>query len=116
MVHLEFPEFFRRSEDAWFTAATVRPSVLQDVPGGLSALMREFLKHVWPAEAPSAASTGMRIPVVGGAWQWFTLVFRCFCADESALKHIYNVKGASASARACCAKTSWCDLRGTTTI
>ena len=90
----EFPEFFRRSEDSWFTVATIRSKFLETIPGGLSAVMKEFLKHVWLPETGNLATTGLMVPVPGGR-QWFRATFCGFCADEAALKTIYNVKGAS---------------------
>ena len=73
----EFPEFFRRSEDSWFTVATIRSKFLETIPGGLSAVMKEFLKHVWLPETGNLATTGLMVPVPGGR-QWFRATFLRF--------------------------------------
>ena len=61
---LEFPSWFRASQNGWFELCYVPAGVLADIPGEHSKLTALMLAIFWPVDTMSVnfARTGMRVP------------------------------------------------------
>lgn len=89
-----FPEWFRTRELGWFTAMCLRSSVLEQVPGHTSGLLRTLLGVWYATSGDNLADPGVAAPC-GPEFFAFRAEFAGFLGDEKALKEIWHVKGAS---------------------
>ena len=91
---MQLPAWFRVSEVGWIPLCYILATELATVPGGISGVCEAILLHLWSENSWNFETTGMRIPN-GGMQHFIKLVFKCFLADEKALKEVCNVKGAA---------------------
>ena len=87
----EWPQWLLQRKDAWPCFGVLRSCVCDDLPGGLSQLMKLVLRTFF-------ASTGhnfQRGCVVqhGSGQHLFTATFAGFMTDEAALKEVFDIKG-----------------------
>ena len=91
LVYCSFAEFSHNlsTECAWFTIASIRNADLEQIAGGMSCLMRLLVKAI-------RAQVGAGLPFTATS-QTLLLQLKGYrlIADESAVKHTYECKGAS---------------------
>ena len=95
---MEFPEWFRKSQNAWFPLCYLRAKAIEQFDAGWSQLMAALLTKLFsPAEGgENLAVDGIRVPLSKEepkAFLYTRLTWGCFLADESGLKHITGAKG-----------------------
>ena len=91
--YVSFVEFrlHLRNERVWLPVAALRSSMIQDIAGGLSAASRALFHSIVHEEDSLLKGTAVEIPdpmLVTGR-------LSVFVGDESALKHVWAVMGAS---------------------
>ena len=91
----DWPQWALQRSAVWLLLGVIRTSLVDDMPGGESSLMRHLLNVCFRATSPSFI-IGVLIPV-GTTALLLRAVFGGFLADEKAHKEIFLVKGASGS-------------------
>ena len=93
----DWPQWVLQRADAWLLFTTVRSSVVSQLPGGVSNLMRKILNIFFPASGDSFTRgvTFVRRQPIGHSNIMLTAEFCGFLADEKAHKEILGVKGAA---------------------
>ena len=97
---LEFPEWFRSSQNSWFPLCYLGAKAVVQFDGGISELMAAILQKLFsPAEGgENLAREGVRVPLnqeEPRAFLYALLPFGCFLGDEAALKAVTCSMGAA---------------------
>ena len=88
----EFPEWFLKRDDGWFTVGGLRTAMLQNIGCDMSSLMTRVLHTFWnPAGANFQTTGGMF--VVGNEHVIVKSRFAGFLGDEKAIKEVFASKG-----------------------
>ena len=88
-----WPQHVLQRTNCWPTFGTIRSTLIEKLPGGISALMK-FVLRVFFAEEGHSFSRGVSI-AHGGACRIVCAVFAGFLADEKAHNQVADSKGAS---------------------
>ena len=91
----DFPGWLLSRTAAWFVFGFLRTTLADELPGGLSDLMRRVLHVFFPREGESFSKGIVVQNKEDGGATVVKAMFAGFLADESAHKHVYDVKGAS---------------------
>ena len=89
----DFPDKLLVDADAWFLLTAVRSTIVDTVPGKVSALTRAIM-NVFFASSGTSWTRGILL-TSGNSSALLTSEFAGFVADEKALKEIFSLKGAS---------------------
>lgn len=89
----ELPEWFVCRADAWFQFGVIRTQLLEEVPGGISALMKAVVRTFWrPNAIPNFASAGCIVNHGNGSLL-IRARFGGFLGDEKGMKEVFASKG-----------------------
>ena len=92
-----FPDWFRQSDDGWFTLCIYPRGFIDSIRGGVSALFAAMLRVFYPPEGVNFERTGLALPDGRGAVMYFKAEFAGVLADEKALAETADGKGASSN-------------------
>lgn len=91
----EFGAQLIRNQDFWFQTAILRSSIVKEIPGGLSTIMKEFLKTF--VEGREAFNTqGVAIDAANGPFLFYAVPSR-LVADGAALSAVFDANSAAAT-------------------
>ena len=90
----DWPQHVLSRSAAWLIFGTLRSTVVDKIPGGMSRLMRMVLRTFFSPSGSSFAK-GVSIQLAGGGSMIVTGQFYGFLADEKAHNQIVGSKGAS---------------------
>ena len=96
----ELPQFFRDRKHGFFKFAHVLSSVVDDIEGGMPALLKKMVLTFFDPSGWNFATTGLEIPVPGQPNETVRATFGFFILDERAVKLGLDIKGASGAK--CC--------------
>ena len=96
-IYLSFAEFGDKvhAEQYWFTILVARSDIVNKIPGGLSELFKLMLQAM--QKPPFDLSQGCMLDLGQGQHHMFFAETSVLVADESCLKYVWDVKGASGS-------------------
>ena len=90
----DWPQWLLQRTMAWPTFGTIRSTLVENLPGKVSGLMRRILRAFFPPEGHSFKH-GVSIPTHDGHELIVTATFSGFLCDEKAHNQIAATKGAS---------------------
>jgi len=90
----DWPEWLLSRTAAWPTFGTLRSTVVESLPGGVSEFMKLILNVFWPPEGQSM-TTGFTIVKANGERLVRCGAFNGFLCDEKAHNQVVGCKGAS---------------------
>ena len=96
----ELPQFFRDRKHGFFKFAHVLSSVVEELEGGMPALLKKMVLTFFDPSGWNFATTGLEIPVPGQPNENVRATFGFFILDERAVKLGLDIKGA-AGAKCC---------------
>ena len=90
---LSIPDHLLKKSSAWFIFSVARTSLVEEMPGQVSGLMRRALHEFWP-QGGHGFQRGVCVPAGHR-----DVSIRCelagILADEKALKEVFGYRGAS---------------------
>jgi len=89
----EWPSWMLQRKDAWILFGAIRTTIVKDIPGGISYIMKLVLK-VFFSKGPRSFIAGCTIAYNGMSFK-ITAKLKGLMSDESALSYLFHLKGAS---------------------
>ena len=90
-VFKELPQWFIQRKGAWFCYGVLRTKIVNDISGGVGAVVKAILLHMFP-EGGESFERGCYI-THGRESTLLTAKFGGILADEAALKYAFGLKG-----------------------
>ena len=91
----EWPTWLLQRSAAWPCLGTIRSSIVAELPGKVSQLMKLILKVFWPEQGHSMSRGVTLVMKESHVPLLITCGFGGFLADEKAHNQVANTKGAS---------------------
>ena len=95
VLYWSFAEFGREAlcrEEAWLLGGIIRSSVASEISGGLSCVVKNFLRLFWGSASADLATHGCVVAAVG---QLLFAKLAVVVADHDAIRGIYSIKGSA---------------------
>ena len=89
----EWPSWMLQRKDSWMLFAAIRSTIVKDIVGGLSYIIKRTLK-VFFSGGPRSFITGCTIAFNNSCYK-ITATLKGLMTDEQALNHVFHLKGAS---------------------
>ena len=92
-IFADSPEWYVRRDMAWFTFGSIRTSIVSNLPGYVSELMKHVLHVFWSPTGSNFQTAGGLFVNPSGSTTVVKAKFSGFLGDEKGLKEIFNTKG-----------------------